>query len=225
MTGVQTCALPIWLFQMTPLQDTFSCNFNILVAGMPRVMGVGAILEEWTAWRMDGVRRRTYFICKKKEEKLHLLKGLKRILLDIDKAIRIIRETEEEAEVVPNLIIGFGIDQVQAEYVADIRLRNINKEYILKRTEETASLEEEIADLKDIIGSPARIKRIITQELANVKKKYAAIKINRNKNKEIRKNKNNCCFLLFLFLEFRFCSCGSLLLGLLKNYFLAFSRA
>ena len=160
------------LYQMTPLQDTFSCNFNILIAGMPRVMGVGEILGEWTAWRMDGVRRRTYFICKKKEEKLHLLKGLKRILLDIDKAIRIIRETEEEAEVVPNLIIGFGIDQVQAEYVADIRLRNINKEYILKRVEETASLEEEIADLKDIINSPGRIKGIITDELKNVKKKF-----------------------------------------------------
>ncbi len=162
------------LFQMTPLQDTFSCNFNILIAGMPRVMGVGEILAEWTAWRMDGVRRRTYFICKRKEEKLHLLKGLGRILLDIDKAIRIIRETEEEAEVVPNLIIGFGIDQVQAEYVADIRLRNINKEYILKRTAETASLEGEIADLRDIISSPARIKKIITDELQNVKKKYAA---------------------------------------------------
>ena len=162
------------LFQATPLQDTFSCNFNILIAGMPRVMGVGEILEEWTAWRMDGVRRRTYFVCRKKEEKLHLLKGLKRILLDIDKAIRIIRETEEEAEVVPNLIIGFGIDQVQAEYVADIRLRNINKEYILKRTEETAALEEEIADLKDIINSPKRIKGIIIDELKNVKKKYDA---------------------------------------------------
>ncbi len=161
------------LFQSTPLQDTFSCNFNILIAGVPRVMGVGEILDEWIAWRMDGVRRRTWHICKKKEEKLHLLKGLKRILLDIDKAIRIIRETEEEAEVVPNLIIGFGIDQIQAEYVADIRLRNINKEYILKRTEETASLEDEIADLKEIINSPDRIKRIITEELQNVKKKYA----------------------------------------------------
>ena len=161
------------LFQATPLQDSFACNFNILIAGMPRVMGVGQILEEWTAWRIGGVRRRTYHICKKKEEKLHLLKGLKRILLDIDKAIRIIRETEEEAEVVPNLIIGFGIDQIQAEYVADIRLRNINKEYILKRVEETSSLEEEIADLRDIIDSPRRIKKIITAELQNVKKKYA----------------------------------------------------
>ena len=162
------------LFQMTPLQDTFSCNFNILIAGMPKVMGVSEILEEWTAWRMDGVRRRTYYVCKKKEEKLHLLKGLKRILLDIDKAIQIIRETEEDAEVVPNLIIGFGIDQIQAEYVADIKLRNINKEYILKRVEETAALAEEIADLKDIINSPGRIKSIITDELKNVKKKYAA---------------------------------------------------
>ena len=161
------------LYQMTPLQDTFSCNFNILIAGMPKVMGVGEILEEWTGWRMDGVRRRTYHVCQKKEEKLHLLKGLKRILLDIDKAIKIIRETEEDAEVVPNLIIGFGIDQVQAEFVADIRLRNINKEYILKRVEEVAQLETEIADLKDIINSPARIKDIITGELKNVKKKYA----------------------------------------------------
>ena len=162
------------LFQLTPLQDTFSCNFNILIAGMPRVMGVGEILDEWIAWRMDGVRRRTYYVCKKKEEKLHLLKGLKRILLDIDKAIRIIRETEEEAEVVPNLIIGFGIDQVQAEYVADIRLRNINKEYILKRIEEVGTLEEEIADLKDLINSPKRIQKVMTGELENVKKKYAA---------------------------------------------------
>ncbi|MCI8699430.1 MAG: topoisomerase IV, partial [Oscillospiraceae bacterium] len=172
--GADPSMLMARLYQMTPLQDTFSCNFNILIAGMPRVMGVGEILEEWTGWRMDGVRRRTYHICKRKEEKLHLLKGLGRILLDIDKAIRIIRETEEEAEVVPNLIIGFGIDQVQAEYVADIRLRNINKEYILKRVEETAALEEEIADLKDIIGSPQRIKSIIADELKNVKKKYAA---------------------------------------------------
>ena len=162
------------LFQSTPLQDTFSCNFNILIAGMPRVMGVGEILEEWTAWRMDGVRRRTWHICKKKEEKLHLLKGLKRILLDIDKAIRIIRETEEEAEVVPNLMIGFGIDQIQAEYVADIRLRNINKEYILKRVAETADLEKEIEDLQDILDNPKRVKTIIAGELKDVVKKYPA---------------------------------------------------
>ncbi len=160
------------LFKSTPLQDSFGCNFNILIAGTPRVMGVGEILEEWVAWRMDGVRRRTYFVMKKKQEKLHLLKGLKKILLDIDKAIKIIRETEEESEVIPNLMIGFGIDQVQAEYVADIRLRNINKEYILKRVEETSTLEDEIADLKDIIDHPARVKKIIANELADVKKKY-----------------------------------------------------
>ncbi|MCC8121035.1 MAG: topoisomerase IV, partial [Oscillospiraceae bacterium] len=161
------------LFKSTPLQDSFGCNFNILIAGTPRLLGVGQILEEWTAWRMSSVRRRTYFVMKKREEKLHLLLGLKKILLDIDKAIKIIRETEEEAEVIPNLMIGFGIDQVQAEYVADIRLRNINKEYILKRVEETSSLENEIADLKDIVEHPARIREIIAQELAQVKKKYA----------------------------------------------------
>ena len=161
------------LFKSTPLQDSFGCNFNILIAGTPKVMGVGEILEEWVAWRMDGVRRRTYFVMKKKQEKLHLLKGLKKILLDIDKAIKIIRETEEEAEVIPNLMIGFGIDQIQAEYVADIRLRNINKEYILKRVEETSTLEDEIADLQDIINKPGRIKKIISDELADVKKKYA----------------------------------------------------
>jgi len=161
------------LFRMTPLRDSFSCNFNILIAGMPRVMGVREILEEWTAWRMEGVRRRTYFVLKKQEEKLHLLQGLQKILLDIDRAIRIIRETEEDAEVVPNLMIGFGIDQVQAEYVADIRLRNINKEYILRRTEETSSLEDEIADLRDLVNDPGRIKQVIIGELEAVKKKYA----------------------------------------------------
>ena len=161
------------LFRATPLMDSFGCNFNSLIAGMPRVMGVGEILEEWTAWRMDGVRRRTYFTMKKKQDKLHLLKGLKKILLDIDRAIQIIRETEEDAEVVPNLMIGFGIDEVQAEYVADIRLRNINKEYILKRLEETSHLEEEIADLQDVVNNPGRIKGIIISELEAVKKKYA----------------------------------------------------
>ena len=162
------------LFKSTTLQDACSCNFNILIAGMPRVMGVGEILEEWTGWRMDGVRRRTYYVMKKKQEKLHLLKGLKKILLDIDRAIKIIRETEEDAEVVPNLMIGFGIDNIQAEYVADIKLRNINKEYILKRIEEVAGLEEEIADLQDIVNNPGRIKKIISQELSAVKKKYAS---------------------------------------------------
>ena len=161
------------LYRMTPLRDSFSCNFNILIAGMPRVMGVREILEEWTAWRMEGVRRRTYFVLRKREEKLHLLQGLQKILLDIDRAIRIIRETEEDAEVVPNLMIGFGIDQVQAEYVADIRLRNINKEYILRRTEETSSLEDEIADLRDLVNDPGRIKQVIIGELEAVKKKYA----------------------------------------------------
>ena len=161
------------LFRMTPLQDTLSCNFNILIAGMPRVMGVGEILEEWTAWRTECVRRRVYCILGRKKDKLHLLKGLKRILLDIDKAIAIIRETEADAEVVPNLMIGFGIDQLQAEFVAEIKLRNINKEYILKRVEEVSALEGEIADLEDILATPQRVRRIIIDELTEVKKKYA----------------------------------------------------
>ncbi len=160
------------LFKSTPLQDSFSCNFNILIAGMPRVLGVREILEEWVAWRSEGVRRRTWFIQKKKKDKLHLLKGLKKILLDIDKAIKIIRDTELDAEVIPNLMIGFGIDQVQAEYVADIRLRNINKEYILKRVAETAELEKEIEDLQDILDHPQRVKGIIAGELKDVMKKY-----------------------------------------------------
>ncbi len=162
------------LFKSTPLLDSQSCNFNILIAGMPRVLGVREILEEWIAWRMESVRRRIYHSMSKKKEKLHLLKGLRRILLDIDRAIRIIRETEEDSEVIPNLMIGFGIDQIQAEYVADIRLRNINKEYILKRTQEVDTLENEIADLEDMVNSPKRIKKCITQELQEVKKKYAA---------------------------------------------------
>ena len=161
------------LFRSTPLLDSQSCNFNILIAGMPRVMGVREILEEWTAWRMDSVRRRTYFTMNRKKEKLHLLLGLRRILLDIDRAIQIIRDTEEDAEVVPNLMIGFGIDQTQAECVADIRLRNINKEYILRRTQEVDELQAEIADLEDLVSSPKRIKKQITQELTEVKKKYA----------------------------------------------------
>ena len=161
------------LFKMTPLMDSQSCNFNILIAGFPKVLGVREILEEWTAWRMDSVRRRVYFSMNKKKEKLHLLKGLRRILLDIDRAIQIIRDTEEDAEVIPNLMIGFGIDQVQAEYVADIRLRNINKEYILKRTQEVDALADEIADLEDIVSSPKRIRKIIVDELTEVKKKYA----------------------------------------------------
>ena len=171
--GVDPDKLMQKLFRLTPLQDTVSCNFNILIAGMPRVLGVRALLEEWLAWRTECVRRRVYFVLHKKQEKLHLLQGLKRILLDIDKAIEIIRRTEEEAEVVPNLMIGFGIDQVQAEYVAEIKLRNINKEYILKRVQETAALEEEIEDLEDTLQKPARIRKIIVGELEEVRKKYA----------------------------------------------------
>ena len=161
------------LMKSTTLQDTMSCNFNVLIAGMPRVMGVRELLDEWCAWRTECVRRRVYFVMSKKKDKLHLLKGLKRILLDIDKAIRIIRETEAEADVVPNLMIGFGIDHVQAEYVAEIKLRNINKEYILKRVEETSALQDEIEDLEDILARPARVKKIIVTELEDVRKKYA----------------------------------------------------
>ena len=161
------------LMKSTTLQDTMSCNFNVLIAGMPRVMGVRELLDEWCAWRTECVRRRVYFVMSKKKDKLHLLKGLKRILLDIDKAIKIIRETEAEADVVPNLMIGFGIDQVQAEYVAEIKLRNINKEYILKRVEETSALQDEIEDLEDILARPTRVKKIIVAELEDVRKKYA----------------------------------------------------
>ena len=161
------------LFRSTTLQDTASCNFNVLIGGMPRVMGVCELLDEWCAWRTESVKRRVYFVLKKRQDKLHLLKGLKRILLDIDKAIKIIRETEKEADVVPNLMIGFGIDQIQAEYVAEIKLRNINREYILKRVEETASLESEIEDLEDTLARPSRIRKIIVSELEEVRKKYA----------------------------------------------------
>ena len=160
------------LFKLTPLEDSFACNFNVLIAGAPKVLGVRELLEEWTAWRTESVRRRVYFVMKKKQDKLHLLKGLKRILLDIDKAIKIIRETEEESEVIPNLMIGFGIDQIQAEYVAEIKLRNINKEYILKRVNETAALQDEIADLEDTLNDPRRVKKILVDELCAVAKKY-----------------------------------------------------
>ena len=171
--GVDPEKLMQKLYKLTPLQDTFSCNFNILIAGMPRVLGVKALLEEWIAWRTECVRRRVYFILSRKKEKLHLLLGLKRILLDIDKAIAIIRETEEEAEVIPNLMIGFGIDEKQAEYVAEIKLRNINKEYILKRVQETETLQGEIEDLEDTLQKPARIRKIMVEELTQVRKKYA----------------------------------------------------
>ena len=160
------------LFRLTTLQDSFPCNFNILIAGMPRVMGVGEILDEWTAWRTDCVKRRLFYQIGKKEDRLHLLKGLERILLDIDKAIRIIRETELESEVVPNLMIGFGIDEIQANYVAEIKLRNINKEYILKQTRAIDDLENEIDDLRDILNSRRRLKNLVIKELEEVSKKF-----------------------------------------------------
>ena len=160
------------LFRMTTLEDSFSCNFNVLIAGVPRVLGVRELFEEWTAFRMECVRRRTHYDLTKKKEKLHLLYGLKAILLDIDKAVRIVRETEEESEVVPNLMIGFGIDEIQAEYVAEIRLRHLNREFILKRTEEVNSLEEEIRDLEAILASKTRIKTIIVRELNEIAQKY-----------------------------------------------------
>ena len=160
------------LFRLTTLQDSFSCNFNILIAGMPRVMGVREILSEWTAWRTECVRRRVYFQRQKKLDKLHLLKGLGKILLDIDKAIAIIRQTEQDAEVVPNLMIGFGIDQVQAEYVADIKLRNINKEFLLNRLQETQSLEREIAELDALLASERKLRGVICKELDHVAAKY-----------------------------------------------------
>ena len=178
--GVDPEKLMAKLYKTTPLEDSFSCNFNVLVSGQPRVMGVREILQEWTAFRMECVRRRTYYDLHGKEKRLHLLKGLAAILLDIDKAIHIIRTTEEETEVVPNLMIGFGIDEVQADYVAEIKLRHLNREYILKRTQEVEALEGEIeqlekdiADLNDILAKPARIRRIIINELNDVAKKYA----------------------------------------------------
>ena len=170
--GVDPDKLMAKLYKLTPLEDAFACNFNVLIAGSPKVLGIRQILEEWTAWRTDSVKRRIFFVLGKKKEKLHLLKGLKCILLDIDKAIRIIRETEEEAEVIPNLMIGFGIDQIQAEYVAEIKLRNINKEYILKRTRETDALRDEIDDLEDLLNSPKRVKKVIVEELNAAAKKY-----------------------------------------------------
>ena len=170
--GVDPDKLMQKLFKSTTLQDAFPCNFNILVAGNPRVMGVREILEEWTAWRMESIRRRVYHELQKKREKLHLLHGLGRILLDIDKAIEIIRGTELESEVVPNLMMGFGIDQVQAEFVAEIKLRNINREYILKRTAETEALEKDIEELEAILNSRRRIKGIIIDELKQINKKF-----------------------------------------------------
>ena len=170
--GVEPDKLMAKLMKQTSLMDSFPCNFNILIAGMPKVMGVGEILEEWTAWRTQCVKRRIYFQLKKKKDRLHLLKGLRKILLDIDLAIKIIRETELDAEVIPNLMIGFGIDEMQAEFVADIKLRNINKEYILKRLQDTDLLEQEIEELNDTLSSDRKIKNIIVKELKEVADKY-----------------------------------------------------
>ncbi|MCR4925312.1 MAG: topoisomerase IV [Clostridiales bacterium] len=160
------------LFKSTPLEDSFSCNFNILISGTPKVMGVKEILQEWTAFRIECVRRRVFFDLTKSKNKLHLLKGLQKILLDIDKAVKIVRETEEEAEVVPNLMIGFGIDEIQAEYVAEIKLRHLNKEYILKRLEDIENLQATIDDLEETLSSRARVKKIIIDELKNIAEKY-----------------------------------------------------
>jgi DNA gyrase subunit A len=172
--GVDPDKLMAKLMKATPLCDSFACNFNILIAGAPRVMGVREILSEWCAWRVECVKRRVFSEAEKKKAKLHLLYGLGKILLDIDRAIKIIRETDSEADVIPNLMIGFGIDELQADYIAEIRLRNINREYILKRTEETGELEKEIADLDDILKKPARVKSIIISELEAIDKKYGS---------------------------------------------------
>lgn len=170
--GVDPDKLMAKLYKVTPLEDSFSCNFNILVSGQPRVMGVREILREWTAFRTECVRRRTWFDLQGKRKRLHLLQGLAAILLDIDKAIHIIRSTEQEQEVVPNLMIGFGIDEPQAEYVAEIKLRHLNREYLLKRTGEIDQLEADIADLEDVLAKPARVRRIIIAELNEAAKKY-----------------------------------------------------
>lgn len=170
--GVDPDKLMAKLFKFTTLEDSYSCNFNVLINGVPKVLGVKALLEEWIAFRIECVKRRTYFDRTKKAEKLHLINGLAKILLDIDKAIKIIRETDEEVEVVPNLMIGFGIDKIQAEYVAEIKLRHLNREYILKRTKDIENLEKEIADLDEILKSKSRIKKIIVKELKEVAEKY-----------------------------------------------------
>ena len=170
--SVDTEKLMKKLFRMTPLQDSYSCNFNILIAGSPKVMGVGEILTEWIAFRKECVKRRVYFELNKKKDKLHLLKGLQKILLDIDKAIHIVRETEEENEVVPNLMIGFGIDETQAEYVAEIKLRHLNKEYIINRIADIEQLEKDIAEMEEILKDEKKVKNIIIGELKDVIKKY-----------------------------------------------------
>lgn len=170
--GIDADKLMTKLYRFTTLEDSYACNFNVLIAGVPRVLGVKALLEEWIAFRIECVRRRTYFDRNKKADKLHLLKGLEKILLDIDKAVKIVRETDEESEVVPNLMIGFGIDEIQAEYVAEIKLRHLNREYILKRTKDLEDLEKEIAELDEILKSKARIKTIIVKELKSIAEKY-----------------------------------------------------
>lgn len=170
--GTDPDKLMLKLYKMTPLEDSFSCNFNVLIGGVPRVLGIKELLDEWIAFRVECVRRRTYFDLNKKKDKLHLLKGLQAILLDIDKAIKIVRETPEESQVVPNLMAGFGIDELQAEYVAEIKLRHLNREYILKRTEEIDNLEKEIAELEGVLASKAKIKKIIEKELAEVGKRF-----------------------------------------------------
>ena len=170
--GINADKLMQKLYKMTPLEDSFACNFNILIAGTPKVMGVREILNEWSAFRIECVKRRTYFDLNKKRDRLHLLRGLEKILLDIDKAIKIIRNTEEETQVIPNLMAGFGIDEIQAEYVAEIKLRNLNKEYILKRIEDIGQLEKDIEELESIVGSTSKIKKIIIKELENIIKKY-----------------------------------------------------
>ncbi len=170
--GTDPDKLMLKLYKMTPLEDSYSCNFNVLIGGVPKVLGIRELLEEWIAFRIECVRRRTYFDLCKKKDKLHLLKGLQAILLDIDKAVKIVRETAEESDVVPNLMIGFGIDEIQAEYVAEIKLRHLNREYILKRTQETDELEKDISGLEDILASRSKIKKIIVKELNDVSKKY-----------------------------------------------------
>ncbi len=170
--GTDPDALMRKLYKMTPLEDSFACNFNVLIAGTPRVLGVRALLEEWTAFRVECVRRRTAYDLEKKRDKLHLLEGMEKILLDIDKAVRIVRETKEEREVVPNLMIGFGIDEVQAEYVAEIKLRHLNREYILRRTAEIEELKRDIAELESIMENKSKVKSIIISELKDIAKKY-----------------------------------------------------
>ncbi len=170
--GTDVDKLMARLNKLTPLTDSYACNFNILIGGRPFTMGISDILDEWVSWREECIRRKLFFKVQKMKERLHLLEGLSKILLDIDRAIAIIRNTEEDAEVVPNLMIGFGIDEIQANFIADIKLRNINKEYILKRLDETGKLRDEIADMEDAIGSRRRVRSMIVEDLRRISKKY-----------------------------------------------------